>query len=162
MTATQATEAGAPLAPLHFEDLEVGVAWSSAGRTVTEADITAFAGVSGDFNPIHVDAEYASETVFGGRVAHGALVLAIATGLRQQQGMFRGTLKAWLGMREWRFAAPVRIGDTIHVLTEVTELRDTTDPTAGLAIQRVEVRNQRDEAVAEGEFVTLLRRRERR
>ncbi len=159
MTLTQSTEAGAPL---HFEDLEVGVAWRSGGRTVTEADIAAFAGVSGDFNPIHVDAEYASGTVFGGRVAHGALVLAIATGLRQQQGTFRGTLKAWLGMREWRFTAPVRIGDTIHVRTEITELRDTKDPMAGLAIQRVEVRNQRDEAVAEGEFVTLMHRRESR
>ena len=147
---------------LHFDDLAVGMRWVSARRTVTEADIAAFAGVSGDFNPIHVDAEYASGTVFGGRVAHGGLVLAIATGLRQQQGTFRGTLKAWLGMREWHFTAPVRIGDTVHVITEVTELRDTKDPLAGLAIQRVEVRNQRDETVAKGEFVTLMHRRDNR
>jgi acyl dehydratase len=138
------------------------MAWRSGGRTVTEADIAAFAGVSGDFNPIHVDAEYAAGTVFGQRVAHGALVLAIATGLRQQQGTFRGTLKAWLGMRDWRFMAPVLIGDTIHVVTEVTELRDTKDPLAGLAIQRVEARNQRDETVAKGEFVTLMHRRDNR
>jgi acyl dehydratase len=159
VTVTQTSTGGAPL---HFEDLEVGVAWRSGGRTVTEADIAAFAGVSGDFNPIHVDAEYAAGTVFGQRVAHGALVLAIATGLRQQQGTFRGTLKAWLGMRDWRFTAPVLIGDTVHVVTEVTELRDTKDPLAGLAIQRVEVRNQRDEAVAKGEFVTLMHRRDSR
>ena len=159
MTVTQTSTGGAPL---HFEDLEVGVAWRSGGRTVTEADIAAFAGVSGDFNPIHVDAQYAAGTVFGQRVAHGALVLAIATGLRQQQGTFRGTLKAWLGMRDWRFTAPVLIGDTIHVVTEVTELRDTKDPLAGLAIQRVEVRNQRDEPVAKGEFVTLMHRRDNR
>jgi acyl dehydratase len=159
VTVTQTSTGGAPL---HFEDLEVGVAWRSGGRTVTEADIAAFAGVSGDFNPIHVDAEYAAGTVFGQRVAHGALVLAIATGLRQQQGTFRGTLKAWLGMRDWRFTAPVLIGDTIHVVTEVTELRDTKDPLAGLAIQRVEVRNQRDEMVAKGEFVTLMHRRDNR
>ena len=159
MTVTQTSTGGAPL---HFEDLEVGVAWRSGGRTVTEADIAAFAGVSGDFNPIHVDAQYAADTVFGQRVAHGALVLAIATGLRQQQGTFRGTLKAWLGMRDWRFTAPVRIGDTVHVVTEVTELRDTKDPLAGLAIQRVEVRNQRGEAVAKGEFVTLMHRRDSR
>jgi acyl dehydratase len=153
-------QAPAPSAALHFEDLEVGMTWRSGGRTVTEADIASFAGISGDFNPIHVDAEHAATTVFGERVAHGALVLAIATGLRQQQGTFRGTLKAWLGIREWRFAAPVRIGDTIHVVTEVAELRNTKDPRAGLAIQRVEVRNQRDEAVASGEFVTLMHRRE--
>ena len=159
MTVTQTSTGGGPL---RFEDLEVGVAWRSGGRTVTEADIAAFAGVSGDFNPIHVDAEYAAGTVFGQRVAHGALVLAIATGLRQQQGTFRGTLKAWLGMRDWRFTAPVLIGDTVHVVTEVTELRDTKDPLAGLAIQRVEVRNQRDEMVAKGEFVTLMHRRDNR
>jgi acyl dehydratase len=144
---------------LHYEDLNVGQRWRTAARTVTEADIVAFAGVSGDFNPIHVDAEHAATTRFGERIAHGALVLAIATGLRQQQGVFRGTLKAWLGMREWRFQAPVRIGDTIHVVTEIKERRATKDAAAGLVVQLVEVRNQRDEVVAEGEFVTLMARR---
>jgi acyl dehydratase len=145
--------------PLHYEDLDVGQRWRTGGRTVTEADIVAFAGVSGDFNPIHVDAEHATTTRFGERIAHGALVLAIATGLRQQQNVFRGTLKAWLGMREWRFRAPVRIGDTIHVVTEIKERRETRDADAGLVVQAVEVRNQRDEVVAAGEFVTLMARR---
>ena len=145
--------------PLYYEDLDVGRRWRTAARTVTEADIVAFAGVSGDFNPIHVDAEHAATTRFGERIAHGALVLAIATGLRQQQNVFRGTLKAWLGMREWRFQAPVRIGDTIHVVTEIKERRETTDAASGLVVQAVEVRNQRDEVVAAGEFVTLMARR---
>jgi acyl dehydratase len=145
--------------PLHYEDLDVGQRWRTAARTVTEADIVAFAGVSGDFNPIHVDAEHAATTRFGERIAHGALVLAIATGLRQQQGVFRGTLKAWLGMREWRFQAQVRIGDTIHVVTEIKERRETKDPASGLVVQTVEVHNQRDEVVASGEFVTLMARR---
>jgi acyl dehydratase len=145
--------------PLRYEDLEVGMRWRSGARTVTEADIVAFAGVSGDFNPIHVDAEHAAGTAFGERIAHGALVLAIATGLRQQQGTFRGTLRAWLGMREWRFRAPVKIGDTISVDSEVAELRETKDPGAGLVIQGVTVRNQRDEVVADGEFATLVARR---
>jgi acyl dehydratase len=145
--------------PLHYEDLDVGQRWLTGARTVTEADIVAFAGLSGDFNPIHVDAEHAATTRFGERIAHGALVLAIATGLRQQQGVFRGTLKAWLGMREWRFQAPVRIGDTIHVVTEIKERRETKDPAAGLVVQAVEVHNQRDEVVASGEFVTLMARR---
>jgi acyl dehydratase len=145
--------------PLHYEDLDVGQRWRTGGRTVTEADIVAFAGVSGDFNPIHVDAEHATTTRFGERIAHGALVLAIATGLRQQQNVFRGTLKAWLGMREWRFQAPVRIGDTIHVVTEIKERRETKDAASGLVVQAVEVHNQRDEVVASGEFVTLMARR---
>jgi acyl dehydratase len=145
--------------PLHYEDLDVGRCWRTAGRTVTEADIVAFAGVSGDFNPIHVDAEHATASQFGERIAHGALVLAIATGLRQQQNVFRGTLKAWLGMREWRFQAPVRIGDTIHVVTAITERRETKDAGSGLVVQAVKVRNQRDEVVASGEFVTLMARR---
>jgi acyl dehydratase len=145
---------------LHYEDLEVGMSWRSKGRTITEADIVAFAGVSGDYNPIHVDAVHAAGTAFGERIAHGALVLSIATGLRQQQGTFRGTLKAWLGISDWRFRAPVRIGDTIAVVTEVVGRREISDPTAGLVNQAVEVRNQSDEVVALGEFATLVLRRE--
>lgn len=147
---------------LYFEDLDLGTVWRTAGRTITEADIVAFAGVSGDFNPIHTDAEHAATTAFAERIAHGGLVLAVATGLRQQEGRFRGTLKAWLGLRSWRFKAPVRIGDTISVVNRVTELTPARDPADGIVIQAVEVRNQRDELVALGEFVTLLRRREPR
>ncbi|MFL5818904.1 MAG: MaoC/PaaZ C-terminal domain-containing protein [Conexibacter sp.] len=145
--------------PLYYEDLEVGGAWVSGARTITEADVVAFAGISGDFNPLHVDAEHAASTAFGERIAHGALVLAVATGLRQQQGLFRGSLKAWLGMREWRFTAPVRFGDTLRVRTEVASRRETRDPAAGLVEQAVSVRNQRDEEVAAGIFVTLMHRR---
>jgi acyl dehydratase len=144
---------------LYYDDLEPGEIWVSGARTITEADVVAFAGISGDFNPIHVDAEHAASGAFGERIAHGALVLAIATGLRQQQGTFRGSLKAWLGMRDWRFTAPVRFGDTLHVRTEVASTRETKDPTAGLVEQSVSVRNQRDEEVAGGVFVTLMHRR---
>lgn len=146
--------------PATYEDLTVGLRWSCGRRTVTEADVAAFAGVSGDFNPIHVDAVHAAETPFGERIAHGALVLSIATGLRQQHGAFRGTLKAWAGIREWRFLAPVLIGDTVEVACEIVERRATRDPTAGLVIQRVDVSNQRGELVAGGELVTLVRRGE--
>jgi acyl dehydratase len=146
-------------APVFFEDLTIGETWRTGARTITEADIMAFAEISGDFNPIHVDVEHAATTVFGERIAHGALVLAIATGLRQQDGRFHGTLKAWLGMRDWRFKAPVRIGDTIHVVNRVAELDPAKDPADGLLVQNVEVRNQHDEVVAHGQFVTLMRRR---
>ena len=145
--------------PLYFEDLEVGLSWRTAGRTITEADIVAFAGISGDFNPIHVDAEHAAGTDFGQRIAHGALVLAVATGLRQQEGRLRGTLKAWLGLRDWRFRAPVLVGDTISVVNRVSSLDAARDPRDGMLVQDVEVHNQREEVVAAGQFVTLMRRR---
>jgi acyl dehydratase len=146
----------------YYEDLQVGARWETAGRTITDADVNAFARISGDFNPVHVDAKYASSTPFGERIAHGALVLAIATGLRQDEGTFRGTLRAWLGMRDWRFLAPVRFGDTIHVVTEIVALRDTKDTTVGLVTQGIEVRNQHGEVVQAGEFATLIARREAR
>ncbi len=107
--------------PLYFEDVEVGFRFETPSRTVTEADLVAFAGVSGDFNPLHTDAVFAARTIYGERIAHGALVLSLATGLRQRAGVFDGTLMGLLEIRTWRFIAPVRIGDTIRVVNEVTE-----------------------------------------
>lgn len=145
--------------PLYYEDLELGTRWNTDSRKITDSDVASFAELSGDFNPIHVDDEFAAQTQFGERIAHGALVIAIATGLRQQEGRLRGTLKAWLGVSDWRFQAPVRIGDTIHVENEVSERRPTRDPATGLITQRVEVKNQHDETVASGSFATLVQRR---
>jgi acyl dehydratase len=145
--------------PLYFEDVEVGFRFETASRTVTEADLVAFAGVSGDFNPLHTDAAFAAGTIYGERIAHGALVLAFATGLRQRAGLFDGTLMGLLEIRSWRFVAPVRIGDTIRVRNEVTELRPASKVDRGLMFQRVEVVNQDDAVVNEGDFVLLIRRR---
>ena len=145
--------------PLHFEDVEVGFRFETPGRTVAEADLIAFAGVSGDFNPLHTDAVYAVGSIYGERIAHGALVLSLATGLRQRTGLFDGTLMGLLEIRKWRFVAPVRIGDTIRVANEITELRETSKPDRGLMVQRIDVLNQNDAVVAGGEFVMLLRRR---
>jgi acyl dehydratase len=144
---------------LYFEDVEVGFRFETPARTVTEADLVNFAGVSGDFNPLHTDERFAAGTIYGGRIAHGALVLSIATGLRQRTGLFDGTLMGLLEIRSWRFRAPVRIGDTIRVANEILELRETSKPDRGVMVQRVDVLNQADERVAGGEFVTLLRRR---
>ncbi|WP_117237812.1 MaoC family dehydratase [Thermus sediminis] len=146
---------------MYFEDFEVGQRFVTAGRTVTEADIVNFAGVSGDYNPIHTDAEHAKETSFGQRIAHGLLVLAMLTGLRQRSGHFEGTLIAWLEVRNYRFLKPVFIGDTVHGETEILEKRETSKPDRGILVQRVRVVNQRGEAVHEGEFVTMVRRRPR-
>jgi acyl dehydratase len=147
------------MAPLYFEDVEVGFRFETPRRTVTEADLAAFAGVSGDFNPLHTDAVFAADSIYGERIAHGALVLSITTGLRQRVGLFDGTLMGLLEIRRWRFAAPVLIGDTIRVVCEITELRETSRPDRGIMVQKIEVIKQDETVPAGGEFVMLLRRR---
>lgn len=144
---------------LFYDDLSVGDSWTSARRTVTEADIAAFAGVSGDFNPLHTDEVFAAGSAFGTRVAHGALVLSIATGLRQQSGLFNGTLRALLEIRSWKFMAPVRAGDTIVAVTTIAELKPTSKSDQGIVVQRVDVVNQSGDTVQSGELVTLMRSR---
>lgn len=150
------------MAGLLFEELEVGQVFTSPSRTVTEADVVNFSGVSGDWNPLHSDAVFAATTAYGERIAHGVLILAMATGLRQRSGVFDGTLLAFLELRSWRFRRPVRIGDTITVTTTVSELRETSKPDRGVVVQRVEVRDQHDEVVQDGDFVLLVRRKETR
>ena len=145
--------------PLYFEDIDVGFSFETSRRTVTEADLVAFSGVSGDSNPLHTDAVFAAGTMYGERIAHGALVLSLATGLRQRTGLFDGTLMGLLEIRGWRFAVPVRIGDTIRVVSEVTELRETSKQDRGVMTQHVEVLNQDDVVVQTGELVALIRRR---
>lgn len=144
---------------LYFEDVAVGMRFETSRRTMTEADLVNFSGISGDFNPLHTDEEFAKTTMFGRRIAHGALVLSIATGLRQRTGTFDGTLLALLEIRSWRFLKPVFIGDTIRVVTEIRELRKASKADRGVMVQQVQVVNQHDEVVQEGEFVTLLRRK---
>lgn len=147
------------MAPLYFEDVEVGFRFETARRTVTEADLVNFAGVSGDFNPLHSDKLFAERSIYGERIAQGALVLSMALGLRQRTGLFDGTLMGFLEIRGWRFLLPVRIGDTIRVVTEITEVRETSKPDRGIMVQRVDVLNQDDAVVQTGEFVSMLRRR---
>ncbi|HFE66402.1 MAG TPA: dehydratase, partial [Chloroflexi bacterium] len=99
---------------LYFEDFAVGQEMETAGRTITEADIVTFAGLSGDFNLIHTNAEYAADFIFGKRVAHGLLVQSIATGLMVQSGVIDGTVLAFRELTA-KFSLPVFIGETIHV-----------------------------------------------
>src|ERR671914_574515 len=99
---------------LYFDDFQVGMSWTTPSRTITEADIVAFAGFSGDFNPLHTDEEFARGTQFGGRIFHGPGVFAIATGLEFRLGIKDGTAIAFLGMT-WNLRRAVRPGDTITV-----------------------------------------------
>jgi acyl dehydratase len=145
--------------PLYFEDVDVGFRFETPRRTVTEADLVAFAGVSGDFNPLHTDKLFAAKSIYGERIAQGALVLSLTTGLRQRTGLFDGTLMGLLEIRDWRFLAPVRIEDTIRVVNEITELRQTSKPDRGIMVQQVDVLNQEDVVVETGQLVLMLRRR---
>jgi acyl dehydratase len=147
------------VAPLYFEDVEVGFRFETPRRTVTEAHFAVFEGVSGDFNPLHSDKVFAEKSIYGERIAPGALVLSMVTGLRQRTGLFDGTLMGFLEIRNWRFLAPVRIGDTIRVVNEITELRETSKPDRGVMVQRIEVLNQDETVVQRGEWVLMLRRR---
>lgn len=127
--------------------------------TVAEADILAFAGLSGDNNPIHVDAAFAAKTPFGQRIAHGLLGLSIATGLSAATGHLDGSALAFVGMDEWRFLAPIRIGDTIHLRWTVLEARPSSSPDAGVVVRRMEIVNQEGNVVQAGTFTVLVRRR---
>jgi acyl dehydratase len=140
----------------YFEDMVVGRQWVTSRRTITEADVTAFAGLSGDFNALHVDEVFAQSGPFGRRVVHGLLVLSIATGLRQQSGVFTGVVRAFAEVRSWTFKRPVFIGDTVLVVTTVIGARPTSKPGQGVVEQRVDVVNQDGDVVQTGVFVTLI------
>ncbi|MEU6561626.1 MaoC/PaaZ C-terminal domain-containing protein [Nocardia nova] len=143
---------------IFFDDLETGMRFDTPRRTVTEADVVNFCGVSGDFHALHTDADAMRDSPFGQRIAHGALVLSMVTGLRGRLPMFDDSLLAFAEIRRWRFLAPVFIGDTIRVSNEIIELRPTSKPDRGVMVQRVDVLNQHDAIVQDGEMVSLLKR----
>ncbi len=144
---------------LYYEDLEVGSEYKTKGRTVTETDVVNFAGLSGDFNQLHTNAEYAAGTQFGKRIAHGMLGLTISTGLTQQLDLYNEAIIAFLGLT-WRFTGPIFIGDTIHVVQTVKEKRLTKKPGRGVVTFGVELKNQKDEVVQAGERTVMLKARE--
>jgi acyl dehydratase len=141
---------------MYFEDFAVDDTWLSARRTVTETDVVNFAGATGDFNPLHVDHEFARGTDFGGPVAHGLLVLSFAAGLSVQSLRYHGTMIAFLGMEEWKFVGPVRFGDTIQLRSTVLEARASSKPGRGVVRIGQEIVNQRDEVVQKGVWASLV------
>ena len=145
----------------YLEDFKVGEKAVSPGRTVTEADIVMFASLSGDWNELHTNAEYMKNSVFGQRIAHGILTLSIASGLGlRATGSPPVEVLAFLGMDKVRFVAPVFIGDTIRVESEVVEARPSKSmPGAGILRFKNTVKNQRDEDVTTWETALMVRRR---
>lgn len=132
--------------PQYFEEFEIDAADESEARTVTEADVAAFAALSGDYNPIHTDEEYARRSAYGRRIAHGALVFSISTGLAMRMGPPNEALVAFLGIDNLRFMRPVFLGDTVRLHTRVAEKEDR-DAKRGVVTFENTVRNQSDQAV---------------
>jgi acyl dehydratase len=145
------------LDPIFFEDLPLGGLWTTRRRTITPADLTAFAGVAAEFSPLVVDETYARSTAFGGQVVPGSMIAAVATGL----GSLDVPIAATAGMvgMTWRFLKPVRPGDSLHTTWRLNRKRAVENPTLGLVFWQIEVFSQRGEVVAMGEVGRLVQRR---
>jgi acyl dehydratase len=141
-----------------LEDFEEGQEVWSPGRTITEADVMAFAGLSGDYNPAHTDYEFARKGPFGRPIAHGLLALIVSAGLAERDGGLDGTAIAMLGVN-WTFKKPVFFGDTIRLKLIVTSTRRAGKGERGIIVRSVSVYNQSDELVQEGAFTTMVKAR---
>ena len=142
-----------------FEDFKVGEVLVTGRRTVEGGDVSRFAGLTGDFNPLHTDEVFATQTPFGARVAHGILTLAVSNGQQNLSGWFEGTALALLGLDRLRFTSPVKFGDTIHTEMTVKQARESAKSDRGVVTFDVVVKNQRDEVVCTYEENVLMRRR---
>ena len=143
-----------PSYQLYFDDLTVGQEWETPARTVTETDIVNFAGISGDYNPIHVDHEFAKTTPYRKPIAHGLLVFSIASGLAIHCPAMRTV--AFTQVRDWNFLLPTFIGDTIHLRTRVNELNLKGRGRRGEVVWYRGVVNQDGKIVQEGEIMMLV------
>jgi acyl dehydratase len=148
-----------PIQGLFFEDYTVGDSITSQGRTVTESDIVNFAMLSGDWNPLHTDAEAAKQTPYGERIAHGLLVLSMATGLAERLGFMNQTVIGFMGL-DWQFRSAVTIGDTIRVQATVSELKPMPRLGGGYVTFKVQILNQEDKVAQRGTWTVLVKNRQ--
>ena len=139
----------------YYDDFEIGAAFVTPTRTVTLTDIVNFACLSGDFNAPHVDHEFCKKQPYGEPIAHGPLVFSIAAGLQCQTGLNDGTIVAMLGVDKWRVNAPVKHGDTIHMVATVKEKRPTSKGDKGIVTFLREIKNQRGEVVQTVETTSM-------
>ena len=151
-----ATAAQPPQRGMFFEEITEGFNIASQGRTITETDVVVFAGVSGDYNPLHTDESYAKQTVFGGRIAHGLLGLSVASGLAMQLGFMTGTVEAFRELT-WKFRLPVLMGDTIHIVATATSKKAIRGYKGGLVNFDLDVVNQKGESVQKGTWTLLVK-----
>jgi acyl dehydratase len=156
----KATLGHEPTQVLYLDEIEVGTVWKTRGRTITEADLLTFGTWSGDMHPLHTNEEYARETQFGTRIFHGPGALSIAFGLEMSLGWKIGSALAFLGLRDWRFLAPIYIGDTIYVVEEVLEVTPSRSKAdRGIVTTKVQVVNQNGVVTQEGIWTVMLCRR---
>ena len=143
-----------------FEDVQIGEERLTPGRTITEADLTNFAGVTGDYSQVHTDVEFCKKTEYGVRIAHGLLILSIVGGLKWRTNYTQGTGVASLGWNNCRFTKPVMIGDTIRGRWRPNEKRESkSKPGMGIVTEEVEAVNQRGEVVMSAEHTIMIRKR---
>lgn len=138
-----------------FEDYEVGQIMISRGRTITESDIVQFGSLTGDFNPMHFDADYMQDHMLGRRVAHGMLTVSYAVGQAYQLGFLEQTVLSFRSM-EMKFSQPVYIGDTVHVEIRVKEMKPAKRLGGGTVTLEIRIINQSNKAVQKGEWVVLV------
>ena len=140
-----------------FSEFEIGQRFVTPGRTITQSDVAAFAGLTGDYNPVHTDEEFAKATEFGGRIAHGPFGVGMAFGLASRLDLIDGTVVALLGVT-WDFLAPMRPGDTIRAEIVVKSKREVKNPDHGLIELAIELVNQGGVIAQEGTARLLMRR----
>ena len=140
----------------YFEEFEVGMTITSPGRTITESDIVSFAGLSGDYTQIHTDVEFSKSSPLGRRVAHGLLGLAVASGLAARTGVLEGTALAFREINDWKFIKPIFIGDTVHVLMTVIEVKGSPRLGGGAVSIELRVINQNEETLMKGVWKVLM------
>lgn len=141
---------------LYFEEFEIGQHFKTVSRTITEGDVVTFAGLSGDYTQLHTDEEFAKNTPYGRRIAHGLLGMAIASGLTVRSGVIEGTAIAFREVNNWKFSNPIYLGDTIYVDLEVIDKKALPRLGGGSVFIQMTVKNQRDENTMRGVWTVLI------
>lgn len=142
----------------YLEDFEIGKTYIGPGRTVTEADVVNYAGLSGDFNPLHMDEEFAKKNMFGKRIAHGLLGPVMMAGMSNQTGMMRGTTIAFMEQTE-RYVGPLQIGDTMHLEMTPTEIKHSSKPGRGILKMHCQLKNQDGKVTTDSDWTLMMKSR---
>ena len=145
-----------PVEKMYYEDLRPDLYFETARRTITKEDLETFTRLSGDYNPLHTDADYAASTPFGDLIVQGALVLSIGTGLANSLGYLSGTVDAFVAL-DWKYRAPVKVGDTIWATLKFHSKREMPGYNGGLVTLYVTLFNQLNKPVQKGTWTLLVR-----
>jgi acyl dehydratase len=145
-----------PTQKLYYEDLHPNLHFETDQRTITKEDLETFTKLSGDYNPLHTDENFAATTPFGELIVQGALVLSIGTGLANSLGYLSGSIDAFVAL-DWKYRAPVKVGDTIWATLKINKKREMPGYDGGLVTLYVTIFNQHNKAVQKGTWTLLVR-----